>query len=1727
MPGRQPTRVRVLQLVFLCFLLAPVRTAGQTSTVELASLPLAFERNGGQAPAQYRFIARQNSVQAFFGPDGVDVLLGQARNTASVAHISWGGAQAAVTLIGDEPLPGHSNYLHGADPAKWLKNIPQFAQIRYANLYPNIDLVFHGHGSTLEHDFLVQPGGEVSRITLRTDRRGHFDRAGNLLLDLGKSKLWLMRPEAYQLLGEGKKEVAANFVMTRNGELHFKVAKYDHAKPLIIDPVFVFSTYLDGSGSDNIAAVTTDAAGNIYVTGSTGSTDFPVTNAGSPLCPNCSGASQNTESFVSKLDPTGHTLLFSTYLGGSTTGGGFGTNSSSIALDKNQDIYVAGVTSSWDFPHAGSVPTLTPQNFNADYFFESCLKPDGSAFIYSGLVGGQAGLYTDGSQGKLAVDANGNTYLAGTTDDVNFQLTPGTFGSSPTSYPNDTMFVLKLNATGALVYSTLIPGNVTRPAGTAYADNFVPHGISVDGNGQVTVAGLAGMGLPTTPGALEATVPSPPNSIDPQAGFLLQLNAAASNLNFATYLPGTDTAGALVTDTGGNFYIAGTTSQSNLPVSANAYQKTIAPGQFCTCGNGYILKINTSGTSVLAGTYLSGPPSIGNEGAYFTAIALDSKSNVVVGGMAGGSSFPLQNPFTSVLRFSTFAAGLVLAEMTPDLSTVLFGSYLSSTSSAGGSRFSGLAEDPNDKLLVAGTTLANDFPTTAGGYQPTPLPPPNPLTGSIHSFISKLDLSIPAPSVCLSTTSLDLGTILLGTSSTVPLGIANCGNAVLKITGVASTLPSVVTAQNCASVAIGSTCNLQVTFTPADTSIVQGTLTLTDNAAISPQTVTISGKGGSPQVYFPTNLTLPDLLVGTHAEIFFPLLNVGDGAWVVANVSATGDFTVENQCTPAAPPQNICTFGITFAPKKLGLRSGTLTITDNVAGSPHVIALSGNSLSAYTTPSILGITAVAADAPSPLLQISGNNFFPASQVLVNGSPRTTTYSNQGLIFGTPSTGDLAQPAELTVTVMNPTPDGGASNSYPATVYDAIRNISFQHAVYDAKSGHIYASVATSSQNYANQMLVIDPASAKVLNAWTLGNGPNQLAISDDQQFLYVGLDADKKVAQVALPAGTVNFAVGLGNEPTFQTPMIADALRVLPGQPHSWAVTLCATGYTPCGNGVAVFDDTTERATVASGTQLQPDSLVFVGQDATTLYGTTLFQIPSSFYKFAITSAGISLPQTNINYAGASPGGGTLDTDGTSIYVSNGQVIDPATLNIKTAAFAVPLSFPSMRVDVQSSRVYFAGEFASGSFSNVRSSIQAFDLASQQPTGSLATEEYGSAGPEMYRWGTNGLEVGIGGAMLFFRTSLTSSTVPATQFFVSNLTPMIVPAGSPDQKITITGSGFANGDTVTASGMPLAITNVTATQITTTLPASLLSVAGDSQVAVTDTNSHVAYLEVVVSPGNTSVGLSTNVLNFAAQNIGTTSSAQTITLTNTGSSTLVISGLTASGDFSQTNNCSSFAAAGTCAVSVTFTPSIVGTRSGVLQITDNDVSKSQTVTLSGIGSDVQITASTTGAMSQTVQKGGPANYSLTITPQSGFSGALTFTCTNLPQYASCSFNPSSATLATAPLNVTVTIGTQQQQTAQLHLGPITSPVAGFLACLLLLPLGIGKYRGILRQRFMLSWLFVALIFLPLSGCGGGSSSNPAAATTTLFTPTGTYTVTFTVSSGLFSHSAPLTLIVAN
>ena len=213
-------------------------------------------------------------------------------------------------------------------------------------------------------------------------QRVELSPEGGLRIASAAGSLVLRKPTAYQEADGKLTHVDASFLLARDGRVSFRVGPYDHSRPLVIDPVLTFSTYLDGSTTDAITAITTDGSGNIYVTGFTTSTDFPTVK---PLQP-ASGCGLDAcdYAFVAKLDPTGKTLIYSTYLGG-----GFQDFGGAIAVDARGNAIVAGISSSSNFPQAGSLPARTTR---PDCYFIASLTPDGAlAFNYSGLIGGSQG----------------------------------------------------------------------------------------------------------------------------------------------------------------------------------------------------------------------------------------------------------------------------------------------------------------------------------------------------------------------------------------------------------------------------------------------------------------------------------------------------------------------------------------------------------------------------------------------------------------------------------------------------------------------------------------------------------------------------------------------------------------------------------------------------------------------------------------------------------------------------------------------------------------------------------------------------------------------------------------------------------------------------------------------------------------------------------------------------------------------------------------------------------------------------------------------------------------------------------------------------------------------------------------------------------------------------------------------------------------------------------------
>jgi hypothetical protein len=345
------------------------------------SLPLSFEANRGQAEKNVRFLSRGNGYTLFLTSAETVLTLrrpsGRTSNDA-VLRMRLVGANPSPRIVGTEELSARSSYFVGNDPGRWRNAIPNYARIRYHQVFPGVDLVFYGNQGQLEYDFIVAPGADPARIKLAFSgaQRLRIEK-GNIVAHLAGGDVRLHQPVLYQEQNGSKVPIQGNFILTSNREVAFNVGPYDKRSALVIDPSLVYSSYLGGSNVDQGLALAVDAQGNAYITGSSSSANFPTTNGAlQKQARNASGTA-----FVLKLNPSGTGIIYSTFLGGSNTDVG-----RAIAVNRNGEAYIAGSTLSQDFPTTpGALQTV---NGGAQDSFVAKLSADGSRLLYSTYLGG-------------------------------------------------------------------------------------------------------------------------------------------------------------------------------------------------------------------------------------------------------------------------------------------------------------------------------------------------------------------------------------------------------------------------------------------------------------------------------------------------------------------------------------------------------------------------------------------------------------------------------------------------------------------------------------------------------------------------------------------------------------------------------------------------------------------------------------------------------------------------------------------------------------------------------------------------------------------------------------------------------------------------------------------------------------------------------------------------------------------------------------------------------------------------------------------------------------------------------------------------------------------------------------------------------------------------------------------------------------------------------------------
>lgn len=734
----------------------PAATAKNKARIRgaFAKLPLSFEANQGQTDRRVKFLARGTGYGIFLTPGQTVLRLRSGRpdfpsaekraGKARIAHapkvpayrvavvrLKLAGANQASASQGQQPLPGKANYLIGSDPSKWHRNVPTFSKVRFAKVYPGIDQVFYGNQRQLEYDFVVAPGADPSKIRVHVSGadRMSLDKNGNLVLATHAGPLVQAKPYVYQEVNGVRKQVAGGYVL-RKDEVGFQVARYDAARPLVIDPTLGFATLVGGSGIDTGAAIAVDSSGNPYITGYTESADFPTTagaldttfNDPSPIGATAVRPQQvlpGADAYVTKLNSTGTARTYSTYLGGS--GNDFGN---AIAVDAAGAAYVTGTSDSPDFPFAIPTGTAAARRGGAhtqgtpELFFDAFvteINATGSDVVFSGFVGG-----SDFDEGRgISIDpTSGDVAVAGVTFSDDFFTTDGAFDNTYNGAGD--AFLAIIFADGSdLAYATFIGGtdydegndvavdslSSSHVVGTTFSDDFF---VNPGDFGPTSGGGGDAFAVNIVPSSDNPATGAEPN--DP------------TDLFYAGFLGGADFDEGLsvAVFTGDIPYIAGATFSTDFPTTAGAFSTTNSGS-----GDAYLTLLNATGTAVTYSTFLGGA---GQESASLErgggngksiGVAVDGAGNAYVAGTTFSADFPVTADATQGTLGGDGDA--FLAQINPiagGTTDLIFATFLGGTGFDQGNDVAvplgGTAGTAASTVCIVGTTFSTDFPTTAG-----------------------------------------------------------------------------------------------------------------------------------------------------------------------------------------------------------------------------------------------------------------------------------------------------------------------------------------------------------------------------------------------------------------------------------------------------------------------------------------------------------------------------------------------------------------------------------------------------------------------------------------------------------------------------------------------------------------------------------------------------------------------------------------------------------------------------------------------------------------------------------------------------------------------------------------------------------------------------------------------------------------------------------------------------
>jgi uncharacterized protein (TIGR03437 family) len=843
---------------------------------------LAFEENRGQFDRRVRFVLRSPQYTAFFLQDRVTIGFRAPNGKAYTTSMRLNAGSPSAKLEGLDAVPVQTNYLRGASAARWVRSVRHYARIRYRGVYPGIDLVFWRSPDTgLEYDWVVAPGGNAAVIRTTFDKAAQvrLEPRGDLVVEKQHFEWRHRKPLAYQTTSTGRSPVDASFRLAR-GVAGFGVSNYDHAKPLVIDPVVLSAITFGGTGiQGEVGTAVNQDAGNavalgpanggglVYVAGIAVTLDFPRNN--SKFGVHYLGA----DAFVASVGAQSG-LLTVYFLGGSGNDAATG-----IAVDPQGNVYATGYTSSADFPLVNAADSTQGGAFVAKF------SPDFSSLIYSTYVAAfPAELST-----AIAVDSTGNAYVTGQTTGQYFTATAGAFQLKPRG-ASPTAFVLKLDPTGKPVYATFLGGSLG-DQGTA---------ITVDAASNVYITGLtASNDFPVTPAVIEPACSSCGGSYATGGAFVTKLNPSGTGLVYSTYLGGGSGAvgAGIALDAAGNIYVAGEVPTPSpalpgvipFPTTPGAFQHTTQAG-----GAAFIAKLNTTASSLIYSTLLAGPsPAPSDSGSGASALAVDTAGSALVTGWTAQADFPLVKPLQTVIGSQKTCASApvsgggtqgalpcgdaFVSKLSTDGTALEWSTYL------GGSDYDagrGIAVSNTEEVFVTGVTASTDFPASSVGH------------GSV--FLVRLGQTLDAPGISAAgvtnAASFVTGLVPGGLATIFGVGFTQSGGVAtaasfplpLEIGGVFVTVDRT-------SAPLLAVTNQQVNF------VVPW--------SVSPPTASVTVTVHGPGFNGFTSTSVSSIPVQAPVLALQPAIYLTDGAHAAAQHGA--DYSLIDAAHPAAPGEAI------------------------------------------------------------------------------------------------------------------------------------------------------------------------------------------------------------------------------------------------------------------------------------------------------------------------------------------------------------------------------------------------------------------------------------------------------------------------------------------------------------------------------------------------------------------------------------------------------------------------------------------------------------------------------------------------------------------------------------------------------------------------------------------------------------------------------------------------------